>query len=44
MSMNPKDEKVVSDKYKRNGAKYVCRQCKKQYFTKEEAEQCFDGH
>ena len=44
MSMNPKDEKVKSDKYRRVGAKYACKNCKKQFFTKEDAEACFDSH
>jgi hypothetical protein len=44
MSMNPKDEKKKSDKYKREGAKYVCVKCKAKYFSKEEVEKCFDSH
>ncbi len=31
-------------KYFRDGAKYVCKVCKKKYFTKVEVEQCFDSH
>ena len=44
MSMNPKDERVKSDKYKRDGAKYICVKCKGKFFSKEEVEGCFDGH
>lgn len=44
MSMNPKDEKNPSAKYKRDGAKYVCAICKAKYFTKGEAEKCYDSH
>lgn len=44
MSMNPKDEKSKSAKYKREGAKYVCTKCKAKYFTKMEAENCYDSH
>ena len=44
MSMNPKDEKNPSDKYKRAGAKYVCKNCGAKFFTKSEAEECFDSH
>lgn len=42
VSMNPKDEKNPSNKYTRDGAKYVCTKCKAKYFTKMEAEACFD--
>lgn len=44
MSMNPKNEKVTSEKYKRDGAKYVCTKCKTKFFSKMEVEACFDGH
>lgn len=44
MSMNPKDEKVKSDKYRRDGAKYVCTKCKKKFFDKNEVEKCYDSH
>ena len=44
MSMNPKDERVKSEKYKRDGAKYVCIKCKAKYFTRKEAEDCYDSH
>jgi hypothetical protein len=44
MSMNPKDEKVKSDKYKRDGAKYICVKCKAKHFSKDDVEKCFDGH
>ena len=44
MSMNPKDEKKKSDKYTRDGAKYVCKKCKAKYFTKGEVETCYDSH
>ena len=44
MSMNPKDEKIKSEKYKRDGAKYVCTKCKKKHFDKTAVEQCYDSH
>ncbi|MEI6397270.1 MAG: hypothetical protein WCO71_00745 [Pseudomonadota bacterium] len=44
MSMNPKNEKIKSDKYKRDGAKYTCVKCKAKLFSKEDAEKCFDSH
>ena len=44
MSMNPKAEKIQSEKYKRDGAKYVCAKCKAKFFSKEDVEKCFDGH
>ncbi|WP_161597616.1 hypothetical protein [Fluviispira multicolorata] len=44
MNMNPKKEKNPSDKYTRDGAKYVCSRCKKKYFSKDEVEKCFDAH
>lgn len=44
MSMNPKDERNSSKKVKRDGAKYVCTQCKAKFFTRAEAEACFDSH
>jgi hypothetical protein len=44
MSMNPKDEKVKSDKYTRDGAKYICKKCKGKHFSKEDVEKCFDSH
>ena len=44
MSMNPKDEKQKSNKYKRDGAKYVCKNCGSKHFTKGDAEACFDSH
>jgi hypothetical protein len=44
MSMNPKDEKEKSVKFKRDGAKYVCTKCKAKYFTKDDVEKCFDSH
>lgn len=44
MSMNPKDEKEKSAKFKRDGAKYVCAKCKAKFFTKDEVEKCFDAH
>ena len=31
-------------KYFRDGAKYVCGQCKKKFFTKEDVENCYDSH
>jgi hypothetical protein len=44
MSMNPKDEKVKSDKYKRDGAKYICTKCKGKFFSKSDVEACYDKH
>jgi hypothetical protein len=44
MSMNPKNERVKSEKYKRDGAKYVCVKCKGKHFDREAAEKCHDGH
>ena len=44
MSMNPKDEKKKSEKYTREGAKYVCKKCKAKHFTKGDVEQCYDSH
>ncbi len=44
MNMNPKKERVTSEKYTRDGAKYVCTRCKKKYFSKDEVEKCYDGH
>ena len=44
MSMNPKDEKRKSEKYTRDGAKYVCKRCKAKHFTKPDVETCFDSH
>jgi hypothetical protein len=44
MSMNPKDEKIKSDKYTRDGAKYICKKCKGKFFSKDDVEKCFDGH
>ncbi len=44
MSMNPKDEKNKSEKYKRDGANYVCKKCKAKFFSKDEVEKCYDGH
>ncbi|MFK7872784.1 MAG: hypothetical protein AB8C84_06370 [Oligoflexales bacterium] len=37
---NEKREK----KFLRDGAKYVCKTCKKKYFSKSEVEACFDSH
>jgi hypothetical protein len=44
MSMNPKDEKNKSDKYKRDGAKYICTKCKAKHFSKDDVEKCYDSH
>lgn len=44
MSFNPKDEKIKSEKYKRDGAKYVCTKCKAKHFSKEDVEKCYDSH
>jgi len=44
MSLHLKDDRVKSEKFKREGAKYVCVNCKKKFFGKEEVEKCFDSH
>ena len=44
MSMHLKDERVPSNKYKRDGAKYVCANCKAKFFSKSDVEACFDAH
>lgn len=44
MNFNPKDEKIKSEKYKRDGAKYVCTKCKAKHFSKEDVEKCYDSH
>ncbi len=44
MNMNPKKERITSEKYTRDGAKYVCTRCKKKYFSKDEVEKCYDAH
>jgi hypothetical protein len=44
MSMHLKEERVKSDKYKRDGAKYVCVKCKAKFFSKGEVEACYDKH
>ena len=44
MSMNPKEDKIKSEKYRREGAKYVCNKCKNKYFSKEDVEKCYDSH
>lgn len=44
MSLHLKDEQVRSKKYKRDGAKYVCTECKSKFFSKEEVESCYDSH
>lgn len=31
-------------KFKRDGARYICLECKKSFFTKVEVEACFDSH
>lgn len=33
-----------TEKYLRDGAKYVCRKCKQKYFTRVEVEACYDSH
>ena len=33
-----------NEKFSRDGAKYVCRKCKKKYFTRVEVETCYDSH
>lgn len=33
-----------SEKFTRDGAKYVCRKCKAKYFTRAEVEECYDSH
>ena len=42
--MNTQKEKVKSDKYRRDGAKYVCKKCKAKFFAKEDVEKCYDSH
>ncbi len=37
---NPDDDK----KFSRDGAKYICRECKSKFFTREDVISCFDGH
>jgi hypothetical protein len=44
MSLHLKDDRVKSEKFKRDGAKYICCNCKKKYFGKEDVEKCFDSH
>jgi hypothetical protein len=44
MSMNLKDDRVPSEKFKREGAKYVCKKCKAKYFSKGDVEKCYDSH
>lgn len=44
MNMNPKKERNPSEKYIRDGAKYVCTKCKTKYFSKDEVEKCYDSH
>jgi len=40
-SFNKKDD---SEKFFRDGAKYVCRGCSKKYFSRDETLTCFDSH
>ena len=42
MSMNPKNERIKSHKYRRDGAKYVCSKCKEKFFSRTEAEEHWD--
>ena len=44
MGFNPKNEREKSEKYKRDGAKYICNKCKNKFFTKAEVEECYDSH
>ena len=44
MNMHLKDDRNPSNKYKRDGAKYVCVKCKQKFFSKGDVEACFDGH
>ena len=39
-----KEPKDRTKKFSREGAKYVCEQCKMKYFSKEEVVRCFDSH
>ena len=39
-SIDAKDD----DKFVRDGAKYVCRQCNEKFFTRMEVISCYDGH
>lgn len=45
-SPSPAQERELSDKdmFYRDGAKYVCRNCDKKYFTRDEVVTCFKGH
>ena len=44
MNMHLKADRNPSDKFKRDGAKYVCNTCKEKFFSKGDVEACFDGH
>lgn len=44
MSFHLKDEQVKSEKYRRDGAKYVCTKCKAKFFSKEDVIKCYDAH
>lgn len=44
MTYNLKEDTVKSEKYRREGPRYVCKNCKAKYFAKFEVEQCFDSH
>lgn len=44
MNMNPKNDKEPSEKFKRDGAKYVCKTCKQKFFTRDDVEKCYDSH
>jgi transposase-like protein len=33
-----------SEKFSRDGARYVCKKCKQKYFTRVEVEACYDSH
>ncbi len=42
--MKQQEEDPDKKKFLRDQAKYVCRKCKKGFFTKTEVVQCYDSH
>jgi hypothetical protein len=44
MTQSTKPANQKNEKFKRDGARYVCVKCKAKYFTREDVEKCFDGH
>ncbi len=44
MSFHLKDDHVKSEKFKRDGAKYICKKCKNKFFSKGDVEACYDAH